>query len=225
MSEPLTVGKVVDPGAPQATAANSPDWASAFKYSHADRDAETAAFLGGGVYFDSLFVPPPVPGVITQLEMLGSPFLSGDSAELKDIVLAVYLLISRSPDAMNSETIDTDLHKISVQLQTVDNPAAELTPMFNLMQRGFELLPPSPLTPGGHDQRHYDAIWLSECVYIGNQMSNKSDADIIWQTPVAAIGFYAAQLARQNGVKGVGRKIDPAAALALLPRNRKKKKE
>jgi hypothetical protein len=205
---------------------NTPDWSAAFNYSHADRDAETAAFFGGGAYLGELYVPPPVPGVISQLEMLESPYITDAAPDtLEAITLAVYLLVQHSPHAMDAADRDIKLAACAEAVASVTDPAGILAPMFVMMNRGFELIPGTPGTNLAPElnQRQYDALWLSSCVSIGHRMTHKTDTQIIWETPLAALGFYAAELAREDGVKGVERKINPAAALAQLPCNRKQK--
>jgi hypothetical protein len=195
-------------------------------YSHADRDAETSAFMGGGISIGDIEVPPPTPGVQSQLEMLDSPFVNAGGIDVQDVALAVWLLKQRSSDAMkNPEGLaDIGSHLLAMLQESPKdyyNGVDALVKMFEMAGRGFDLVPPSndPRKEPEH-HRQFDATWLAFIVSIGVKMTNRTDTEILWNTPMASLGFYFAQLAIESGEKGVGRQLDYKSALELLRKKR-----
>jgi hypothetical protein len=55
-----------------------------------------------------------------------------------------------------------------------------------------------------------------------HEVVTADDERLIWETPLARIGYYVAQAARKAGIKGVERKKDFAAALAILKKEMEK---
>jgi hypothetical protein len=188
-------------------------------YSHADRDAETFAFLGGGVNVNSLHIPPPTPGVISLLEMHGSPFISGcpaGSILTEDLYLTIFLLARRENGAFKEIDIAPMLSDMGEHDPA--EVAEDVNEMFKHAVAGFGLLPDKKQPE--NQQRKFDAVWLSNVVSICSKVTNLTPFDIIWRLPLAAVGFYTAQLAMENGEKGVGRKQNFKAALDLIRQKR-----
>jgi hypothetical protein len=192
-------------------------------YNENDRDAETFASLGGAFRIGKLTVPYPCPGVFSLLEIWGSPFLSSLPVEeitIEDFYKALWLLTERE----NALSADIDLKPIEAQTGPLSPDyllaiAKEIKTVFNLSYTGFELLPGSGET-SDKNERIFDALWLAGIVSKVHQITGRNEFYIKWRMPLAEIGFYIAQYAKENGEKGIGRRHDEAAMLNFLKPSR-----
>ena len=190
-------------------------------YSHADRDAETAVFMGGGATVGKLYVSPPTPGVMSQLEMLESSFVTGEEITVEHCFMAIYLLRKSSPDAISDKA---DFSAIIADVGDINIKGFHpLVNLFEMSMRGFRMIPDEKASDKPRDHRHFDAEWLSLMVSVGVKMSGRTDQDILWNTPLCTMGFYFAQYLRENGMKGIGRVKDIKAMMAHIKAKREVK--
>lgn len=188
-------------------------------YNENKRDEETLAFLGGACFVRKLHIPQPSPGVFALLEIVNSPFLRGELAELitiEDLYIALRIMTEREKaitSKVNLKKMARKIGKLSPdQALTV---VKEILELFSFSYKGFELL---PKTAGDSDknERIFDAEWMAGIVSKVHQATRKTDFEIIWRTPLCAIGFHIAQWAKENGTKNIGRQNDNAKLLAHL---------
>jgi hypothetical protein len=96
--------------------------------------------------------------------------------------------------------------------------------MFRHALAGFALIPDNKNPEKPDNQRMYDAEWLTSLIAVGARISNRTDFDVLWRVPLAAVGFYFAQYLRENGVKGIGRQLDVKAAMDYIKSKRENTK-
>lgn len=194
-------------------------------YDETERDAETLAFLGGGVFVRKLRIPPPPPGVFSLLEICGSPFLQGVEAEqihIEDLYLALRIMTEREKavsSKINFKKMSKKIGKLSIG-DALD-AVRFVQDLFDFVYRGFDLLPPSnePANkPVG--ERIFDAEWLAGIVAKVHGITGRTDFEIIWRIPLCSVGFYIAQYAKENGVKNVGRQPDEIKLLEFIKQKR-----
>lgn len=184
-------------------------------YSHSERDAETYAFMGGDLHYENIVIPQPVAGIIPLLEQHDSPYLNGELGSKEDLALAVYFLVNREKAIANVE----DIIDLTGAISDIDGLSNVILGMFSRSMAGFSMIPSSG-DPTETNQRHFDAEWLAMIVSSVCTITNKTDFEAIWRVPLTAVGFYVAQNAKNNGVKGVGRERDYKAAIELLRKRR-----
>jgi len=185
-------------------------------YSHADRDAETFAFLGGALLVGKLVIPQPTAGVFAYLEQLESPYLVGGECNVEGVSIALYCLINRE-NLLNTEV---DISDIVTNIEDIQETHEMLEAMFNRSMDGFRTIPSKNVPES--NQRTFEAEWLAMITSVVCNITNATAFEAIWRVPMTAVGFYMASYAKEQGVKGVGRQKDYVAALEYLKRKREK---
>lgn len=202
------------------------------KFAPIDWDGELFAAFGLPFRFPGGLTVPPAPfGVWAMLEIIDSRWIkSPASADLFDVYRALYICVNGSaaapmiqdwlanggreqpPNIDNPDTW-TDFDKAvfawgTKNLSNSDQAPDVLLRFYEFLALSFSGYAMIPGAAAAASEYIYGADTIGAVVAAMGDKLNLTPNKIIWETPAALIGHVAAQTAKQNGVKGVGRPKD-----------------
>lgn len=191
--------------------------------------AHEVLFALGGVYvLEGLRIPQPTIGSIILLECLQSPYVVGGDKTQGDVDAAV-LVLTTGKDAIAGVVehcifgrhIRYFANRLTANLSGYNWEAANIvvTQYMSKVMNGFAMLPgkdaddPEPMT--------FNTDFLAAYVQVCNHCTGYDADRIIWDMPAVFGGFCFVRYARENGTKGIARKLDDAAIFRELERQMK----
>ena len=180
----------------------------------ADIPAETLGCLGVSV----AGLPPVVAGVLPLIELAEARwFIDPSRREPLEAARALYIIAHRRgalADVRAYEAGETEKLDKAASAWIADHPeiTADLAAIHRLMiapiATGFSLLPSN----GGIDgEWWFGSEWLGGIVAAACRMGLGTWDAVLWDIPFTMIGHAIAGKARQEDVKGVGRRLDEDA--------------
>jgi len=185
-------------------------------------NCEALLALGADMYYEDIRIPQPSAGSFMLLEMMGNAYVKGGDVTDFDIDVALFVLMKKKKalgavleHVQFGESIKGYIDEFIESFGTYNRTVFKvfLHTYFKNTSNGFDMLPCCVSEEESTKKLVFDAEWLMSYVSICHKITGLGMDEVIWDLSMVNGGFCMAEMAKENGQKGVERKQEWLAML------------